>query len=137
MRVSRRRARPAISRRAEVGVSLRGADWEAAALRIARARVQLRRAGRKVVHDPVPPSAAGGRVGIVDRQREALRGLGRPLPLQRGRDVVAAAAEAVEDVFVADGLALGKIGTGQRERRRGARGEQCSDHCVSLLFEVS
>src|SRR5205823_7042065 len=55
VRLSRRRARPAISGRAEISIALHGADWEAAALRIARARVQLRRAGRKVVHDPVPP----------------------------------------------------------------------------------
>jgi hypothetical protein len=44
----------------------------------------------------VPEAAAGGRVRVVQRQREALGGFRRTLPLQRWRTILAGAVVAIE-----------------------------------------
>ena len=85
--VSGRRAWAAIAGRAEIGPALNGAFRHRLLARIAGVLRQRGCAGREVVHDPMPPAAAGGRVGIVDGHREAFRALGRAAPAQRRRDL--------------------------------------------------
>src|SRR5438128_5390302 len=74
----------------------------------------------------VPPAgAAGGRIGIVHEEREALRALGRAGPRQGGRHVLAGAAEAVEHMLLGDqGVRLdvgARVREGLGERQAGDR----------------
>src|SRR6266568_182742 len=81
--VSRGRAGAAEARRAEIGPSLLRALGQSG-LAAAGALGQLLRGRRDVVDDPVPPAGAGRRVGIVDREDEALRAGRRVRPGELG-----------------------------------------------------
>src|ERR1700678_3357731 len=64
----------------------------------------------------MPETAAGGRVGIVNREGEALGVLWRSRPRQRRRDVAARAAKAAEDLLVGDLGARRDVRAGQGHR---------------------
>src|ERR1019366_10781250 len=72
---------------------------------------------------PVPPPAPRGRIGIVHGEREAFGPGRRAAPGERGRHVLARAAEAVEDVVHADGGAVLQGGGGEGELGLGVGGE--------------
>src|SRR5512146_2076288 len=111
------RARAAVARDAVVGGDARGTARQRRAVGVACALRELRRCCRDVIDDPVPPSrAAGGRVGVVHQEREALR-VGRCAgPAQRRRNVLSRAAEAVERLLRLQRSARREIGTRERER---------------------
>src|SRR6516164_5587035 len=71
--LTRGRAGSPVADAAVVVAPLHRACGHQAFLRISRTRGKRGGAGRDVVDDPVPPAAAGGRVRIVQQQREALR----------------------------------------------------------------
>src|ERR1019366_2269339 len=72
---------------------------------------------------PVPPPAPRGRIGIVHGEREAPGPGRRAAPGERGRHVLARAAEAVEDVVHADGGSVLQGGGGEGELGLGVGGE--------------
>ena len=78
--IARGRAGAAIARRAEVGARLQGARRQFRGLRVAGIERKLGDVSRDVDHQPVPESAAGGRVRIEAGDGEALRAGGRARP---------------------------------------------------------
>src|SRR5439155_664399 len=119
--VTLRRTRAAVAGLAEIVLGLHRPLRCLAARRIADAGGQRRHIGRNVEHDPMPPPAAGWRIGVVHGHREALGSCRRILPDERRRDVAAVAAEALVQLRRRDrraGLDFGAFeakGTG-RER---------------------
>src|ERR1700689_34726 len=93
-RVALGRAGAAVAGNAKISAALHRA------LRRGRALGKAGYVWRDVEDDPVPETAAGRRVGIVNRERKALRALWRPGPRQGGRDIAARAAKAAEDLLV-------------------------------------
>ena len=55
--------------------------------------------GRNIEYHPVPPTAAGRGVWVIDGQRIALGALGCPMPAQGRRDILPFAAKAVENLL--------------------------------------
>src|SRR6266571_1645001 len=96
------RARSTVAGFAEVGPRLHRTLRRLTARRVANAQRKRGHAGRYVEHDPVPPAAPGRRIGVVDRDREALGARGRVLPQQGRRDIAALAAEALEHLRLGD-----------------------------------
>src|SRR5439155_1640426 len=73
-------------------------------------------ARRNVDDEPVPPAGAAGRgVRIVHQKGEALRGLRRPRPSERGRDVLARTAEAVVHLLHGDRAVRPDVGAHELE----------------------
>src|ERR1700730_14877400 len=119
--IAGRRARAAISVGSEVSTALNGALGHQFLLHVASALGQRRRARRNIEHNPMPPAAAGRRVRIVDADGEAFGPARRATPTQSRRDVAAGAAEALEYLFVDDGVALFEVRTGQGHVLRNCR----------------
>src|SRR5262245_51905511 len=102
--VALRWARAAEARLAKVGAALDRALRQLAAGR-ARALRQPGCGHRNVDHCPVPPAAAGRRVGIVDGKRHALGILRHARPFKRGGAIAALAAKALKYVLVGQSAA--------------------------------
>src|SRR5882762_2050934 len=114
--VAYRRAGATPAGPAEIGVDLRAAERQVGAVRLARVLPQLGCARWNVDDEPVPPArAAGWGVRIVYQQREGLRVRRRARPPERGRDVLARAAEAVEHLLHGDRAVRPEVGAYELE----------------------
>src|SRR5262252_383513 len=100
--VTLRGAWAAVAWLAEIGPRLHRALRRLAARGIANTAGQRGHVRRDVEHDPVPPAAAGWRVGVVNGDCEALRASRSVLPGERRRDVASVAPKSLEDVRVRD-----------------------------------
>ncbi|MNT08841.1 hypothetical protein D3C72_1435970 [compost metagenome] len=90
------RAGTAVADVAVVVGDLSAACAQVSAVTGAQACGELGDGRRDVEQDPVPEATAGGRVRVVQRQRETLGAFRRALPMQRGRTVLAGAVVAIE-----------------------------------------
>src|SRR5574344_1518726 len=70
---------------------------------------------RNVEHHPVPPTAAGGRVGVIDGQGIALGACRGSVPLQGRGLVLPAAAKTVVDLVGGQRRAIGDLWAAQCE----------------------
>src|SRR5579863_5657373 len=118
-RVALGRAGAAIAGNAKVGAALHRALGRLGTFQIAGVLRQAGHVRRDVENDPVPETAAGRRVGIVDREREALGAARRCRPGERGRDVAAGAAEALKNLLAGDLAARRDVRAGQGHRLGG------------------
>ncbi len=109
------RAGPAVSRKAVVGAALHRTGGQQPGTGCAGAGGQRVHVRGNVPDYPVPPAAAGRRIGIMDHQGIALRARRGIAPLQGRRHVAAGAAHAVEDLGRRDPATLGEVRTGQAE----------------------
>src|SRR5208282_4081151 len=118
-RIAFGRTRAAVAGDTEIGAALHRALRRAGALRIACALGKARYVRRDIEDDPVPETASRWRVGIVNRERKALRVLRRSRPGQCWRDVAARAAKAVKDLLVGDARPRSDVWAGQGHRLGG------------------
>src|SRR4029077_5470704 len=65
--------------------------------------------GRDAEHDPVPEPRSGRRIRVEAGHGEPLSLRGEPVPTQLGRDVLAGHPEAVVNLSIAHGLAVGDV----------------------------
>src|SRR5215467_3545152 len=97
-----RRARSAVARLTKIGHRLYAACWRSSRIRLPSPCGKRCRIRRNIEDDPVPPTASGRCIRIIDGHGKTLSSLWCSLPPQLGRRIVPAAAEAVEDMLVAD-----------------------------------
>ena len=83
--------------------------------------------GRNIEYHPVPPTAAGRGVWVIDGQRIALGALGSPVPVQGRGNIVTTATKVVEHLLVGQ-VALGldiRAAEGERGGRLGGLAAAC------------
>lgn len=116
--VTGRRAGPAVSRLAEVGVAQDGGAGETRVARCTGAGGQ-RVGGRRDVPDGPVPEAAGGRGIDVEHGDQVAPGvLGGTVPFDSGRLVLAGTPAPVEQLVLAEGLSGRDVRQGHGDRRQ-------------------
>lgn len=115
--ISRRRTGAAETGIAKIVAALYRSARQCSAVFISRASGQRKDAAGDIDHRPVPPAAAGRRIGIPDGDREAARPRRGIFPCQLRRDIASGTAETGKPVLPGQRLPVMHIIAAHAKRR--------------------